>query len=442
MADSNADFWTHPIETGEVPENGSNFDAIVVGGGPGGSSAAGYLAMEGKKVLLIEKDVWPRDKICGDAVGGKSLSHVKALGVKQTLESTPHFRVTGIKFSSPNGKEVRVALPEEDVQKLEAGYSLPRQQFDYLLFKNTQELVRKAGGAVIQGAEVRDVILEDKLAKGVEVRIGGRKGEMVSFFSDEIIGAAGYRCPVAKTLVETIHDEKMLDRRHYCGGYREYWENVKGCEGNVGDIEIHFVDTVVPGYFWLFPVSKNITNVGIGMVMSLMDKQGKKLKALQKDVIQNHPNFAHRFENAKFVEGSGKGWQLPFGSPRKKADMQPRRMAGNNIRLVGDAASLVDPFSGEGIGNALLSGKLASDHIIQGKPYQDYQKEIWEILGPELTNSLRMQNMSRKKWLINWFVGKAGKKPEIQEMMTEMIASKETQENLHSPIFMLKTLLF
>ena len=365
MADSNADFWTHPIETGEVPENGSNFDAIVVGGGPGGSSAAGYLAMEGKKVLLIEKDIWPRDKICGDAVGGKSLSHVKALGVKQTLESTPHFRVTGIKFSSPNGKEVRVALPEEDVQKLEAGYSLPRQQFDYLLFKNTQELVRKAGGSVIQGAEVRDVILEDELAKGVEVRIGGRKGEMMSFYSDELVGAAGYRCPVAKTLVETIHDEKMLDRRHYCGGYREYWENVKGCEGNVGDIEIHFVDTVVPGYFWLFPVSQNVTNVGIGMVMSLMDKQGKKLKALQKDVIQNHPNFAHRFENAKFVEGTGKGWQLPFGSPRKKADMQPRRMAGNNIRLVGDAASLVDPFSGEGIGNALLSGKLASDHIIQ-----------------------------------------------------------------------------
>ena len=122
--------------------------------------------------------------------------------------------------------------------------------------------------------------------------------------------------------------------------------------------------------------------------------------------------------------------------------MQPRRMAGNNIRLVGDAASLVDPFSGEGIGNALLSGKLASDHIIQGKPYEAYQKEIWEILGPELTNSLRMQNMSRRKWLLNWFVGKAGKKPEIQEMMTEMIASKETQENLHSPIFMLKTLLF
>lgn len=442
MAETEGQFWTHPIDTGKVPKAEASFDAIVVGGGPGGSAAAGYLAMENKKVLLIEKDVWPRDKICGDAVGGKSLSHVKALGVKETLESTPHFRVTGIKFSSPNGKEVRVALPEEDVQKLEAGYSLPREQFDYLLFRNTQELVRNAGGHVIQDGEVREVILKDDQAIGVQVRIGGRNGEVVSYFSEEIIGAAGYRCPVAKTLVEKIHDEKMLDRRHYCGGYREYWENVKGCEGNVGDIEIHFVDTVIPGYFWLFPVSQNVTNVGIGMVMSLMDKQAKKLKAMQKDVIENHPIFSPRFKDAKFIEGSGKGWQLPFGSPRKNADMQPRRMAGNNIRLVGDAASLVDPFSGEGVGNALLSGKLASDHIIEQRPYEEYQKEIWKVLGPELTNSLRMQNMSRKKWLINWFVGKASKKPEIQEMMTEMIASKETQENLHSPLFMIKTLLF
>ena len=73
--------WEEPIETGEVPASGSTFDAIIVGGGPGGCSAAGYLAMANKKVLLIEKGVWPRDKICGDAVGGKSLSHVKALHV-------------------------------------------------------------------------------------------------------------------------------------------------------------------------------------------------------------------------------------------------------------------------------------------------------------------------------------------------------------------------
>ena len=61
MAETEGQFWTHPIDTGEVPEAEASFDAIVVGGGPGGSAAAGYLAMENKKVLLIEKGVWPRE---------------------------------------------------------------------------------------------------------------------------------------------------------------------------------------------------------------------------------------------------------------------------------------------------------------------------------------------------------------------------------------------
>ena len=65
--------WSVPIETGPKPDNDECFDIIVVGGGPGGSAAASYAALAGNKVLLIEKEVWPRDKICGDAVGGKSL---------------------------------------------------------------------------------------------------------------------------------------------------------------------------------------------------------------------------------------------------------------------------------------------------------------------------------------------------------------------------------
>ena len=448
--------WELPIDTGEVPDDNSTFDAIVVGGGPGGSSAAGYLAMAGKSVLLLEKGVWPRDKICGDAVGGKSLSHVKALGVKETLERSPHFRVTGIKFSSPKGNTVRVALPEEDVQRLEAGYALPRIQFDHLLFDRCQQLVRENGGMVVQDCAVKDVLFDDggdgddpglgtgnqRHAKGVVVTIGGRKGEQRTYFSREIVGAAGYQCPVAKAVVKESFSEEMVDNTHYCGGYREYWRNVEGCSGGVGDIEIHFVDSIVPGYFWIFPVSEDVVNVGVGMVINLLKKEKKKLKALQKDVIENHPLFKQRFANSEMIEGSGKGWQLPFGSPRKKEKNQPRRASMNGIRLVGDSASLVDPFSGEGVGNALVTGELAANHILAGKSPKQYQEEMWAMLGPELTNSYRMQKLSRKKWLLNWFVGKASKKPVIQEMMTEMIASKEAQDNLHSPWFMFKTLMF
>jgi len=435
-------FWDEPIETGPIPDSGSEFDCIVVGGGPGGSAAASYLAMEGKRVLLIEKGVWPRDKICGDAVGGKSLSHVKALGVKATLESTPHFRVTGIVFSSPNGSDVTVPLPEEDVARLEAGYSLPRQQFDWLLFHRATELVLENEGSVIQGATVTEVFDEDGKITGVEIGIGGKRGEKKTYSAPWTIGAGGYQCPVARKIVKELAKEELVDRMHYCGGYREYWSGVKGCEGDAGNIEIHFVDTVVPGYFWLFPLGGGKVNVGIGMVMGLLDKQKKKLKTLQADVIANHPLFKERFADAELIEGTSKGWQLPFGSPRKGEKNQPRRAYAPGALLVGDSASLVDPFSGEGVGNALVSGEMAARHVMENRGGAEYQEELWAALGPELTNSFKMQKMSRRKWLLNWFVGKASRKPVIQEMMTEMIASKEAQENLHSKWFMVKTLLF
>ena len=147
-------------------------------------------------------------------MGGKSLGHVKALGVKETLESTPHFRVTGIKFSSPKGNTARVALPEEDVQRLEAGYSLPRMQFDHLLFDRCQELVRENGGKVIQDCAVTEVLFDDgsggedpgqgtgsqRHAKGVVVKIGGRKGEEKPTFRLRLLGLLAINAQLQKPL--------------------------------------------------------------------------------------------------------------------------------------------------------------------------------------------------------------------------------------------------
>ena len=454
--------WENPIDSGAIPESESHFDVIVVGGGPAGSAAAAYNALNGCKVLLIEKEVWPRDKICGDAVGGKSLSHVKELGVLEMIEETPHYVVDSIVFGSANGSEVRVMLPTESYEKmgLQSGYSLPRMQFDYMMFKRCQEIVRENGGSVIQGFSVNEITVDTTengtRISGIIGNIGGKRSgnENMVFTSSLTIGAGGYNCPVSRKITE-LHDEPHRDDDHFCGGYREYWDNVGGLGGDGGPIEIHFIDEVLPGYFWLFPVQGNRVNVGIGMLISehrkLKANKKKSLKKIQKWVINEHPRFKDRFASAKLVPGSEKGWQLPFGSPRKKPQppFQPRRTAMAGAMCVGDAASLVDPFSGEGIGNALLSAKLTSAHFDKELHKNgftehcsiEYMKELWDVLGKELTNSKTLQKVMKWKVLTNWFVKKASKKEEIGKMMSEMIASKESQKKLWSPWFLMKTLL-
>jgi len=443
--------WTVPIETGDIPVEGEKFDIIVVGGGPGGSAAAAYAAMNGDRVLLIEKEVWPRDKTCGDAVGGKSLRHVKELGVKEMIEATPHFRVTGMMFSSPNGRNVTIALPKDDVERKEAGYALPRIQFDYMMFKRATELVRSAGGKVVQGTKVIEILHESvPISRITGVTIEG--DSTTTHLAPLVIGAGGYKCPVATTIVEELNDEVMRDDDHYCGAYREYWTGVKGVGDEEGAIELHFVDDVIPGYWWIFPVQKGMVNVGIGMVISEQRKQKgirKSLKKLQHHLIHEHPLFKERFAEATMVEGSGKGWQLPFGSPRKGNTIQPRLSAMAGAMCVGDAASLVDPFSGEGVGNALLSAKLAiglfdSSKHEDGFPQEiaeQYMENLWEALGPELTNSYKIQKIVRRRRLMNLFVKKAAKRPALQDALTDALASKDAQKKLHSPLWLARNIL-
>ncbi len=157
--------------------------------------------------------------------------------------------------------------------------------------------------------------------------------------------------------------------------------------------------------------------------------------------IKNNPLIAPRFANAQLTDKI-QGWGLPLAMER-----QP--ISGNNFLLCGDAASLVDPFSGEGIGNALYSGMLAAMAIKEALPANDfsatflkkaYDDVLYKRLGDELKISATLQRLCKYPWLFNFVVNKAYKSPSLRNTISCMFTDMDLREQLSKPSFYLKIL--
>jgi flavin-dependent dehydrogenase len=196
----------------------------------------------------------------------------------------------------------------------------------------------------------------------------------------------------------------------------------------------------MPGYFWIFPVNENEANVGVGMVMQEMKNRSINLQEAMFKAIQEDRLFCDRFKDAELL-GEVRGWNLPLGSTR-------RQIHGNGFMLVGDAAGLIDPFSGEGIGNAMVSGKFAAETLAQAFKANDFSKQflqrypdrLWAEIWPELKTSYDMQRLGKFKFLLNFFMSKAAKSPRVRDMISGSITNEEAKKEFTSLLFYLKLL--
>lgn len=400
------------------------YDAIVVGGGPGGSTTAAFLGMRGRKVLLLDKEGWPRDKTCGDAISGKSISVLADLGITDTLENVDHGDVTGLTFSSPNGKVVSIPFRKGN-EGISKGYVCRRMVYDNMLWQNA-----KGKCTAIEGATVTAVVRESGKIVGVKAKT--KDGAEKEYRGKMLIGADGVSSLVAREIRGAD-----VDPDHTCIAYRAYYSGITGMNGT---IEIHFVKSVMPGYFWIFPLENGLANVGVGMVMTDVKKGNVNLQKAMLDAIEQNPLFKERFKAAKLVSPI-KAWSLPFGSKKRK-------LHADNVLLVGDAAGLVDPFSGEGIGNAMYSGRLAAriaDEALTANDTSEvflakYGKQLWDGIWNELNVSYTMQKLGRMEWLLNLVVGKAAKSDKAREAIAGTFSNAEAKQEYASPLFYLKLL--
>ena len=407
--------------------------AIIIGAGPAGAGTSFFLSKYGIPHIVIEKETFPRDKVCGDACSGKTalvINRANPDWLAEILNNGNSFLPSwGITFVAPNGKKLDIPFTANRTQETKApGFTVPRLVFDNFLFQK----MPSPYCTIFQDAKVNSI---DNEAGQVAVSMTHDGAEYV-VTAPVIIGADG-----DKSIVRKKYLDENIAAKTSAVGLRAYYEGVSGMHRD-NYIELHFLPEMLPGYLWIFPLPNGMANVGVGILSERIRKKKINLREQMLYAIKNNPQIAPRFANARLVDKI-QGWGLPLGMER-----QP--MSGDNFMLTGDAACLIDPFSGEGIGNALYSGMLAAAAIKQAAEQNNYSASflktayddvVYKRLGDELKISAALQRLCKYPWLFNFVVNKAYKSPSLRNTISCMFTDMDLRGQLSKPSFYLKILL-
>jgi len=323
-----------------VSENTQAFDAIVIGGGPGGSSAAAYLRQAGRSVLLLEKEVFPRFHI-GESLLPYNQTLLRELGVLPDVLAAGFPRKTGAQFYLGNGAgstqfifaNGRFTRETETVQ-------VERSRFDHILLKHA----RKEGADVREGWQVQNYTSD---ATGVTVSARDPEGKSQSFRCAFLIDASGRgNLSGNKEGLRELHQNhrKVAVFGHFTGVHRD--EGERG-----GDTVIVRMDNK---WFWIIPVSAQKTSVGRVLDKDEFATSGKS----------NEDNFQHWVKVSPPLAKRMAGAQAA-GPLQTTSDFSyfNRKLAADRVIRVGDAAGFMDPIFSAGVFLAMWSGKLAAEAV-------------------------------------------------------------------------------
>jgi len=339
------------------------FDVIICGAGPAGCTAALALGTSGLRVALIEKHHFPREKVCGD---GLSAYVPKVLN---TID--PEYKKAFEQLVQKTEVNIcRVIAPDErilDLKFSESGFICKRSIFDAFLF----ELVTRLSNiTAIQDTSVKDITADDN-----EVTIKTDKNMILC--AKMVIGCDGAQSIVKRKLTGT-----KISPSHCSGAVRTYYRNVRDIQP--GTLELHFLRDFLPGYFWIFPLPDNISNIGLGMPSRTIIEKRINLSIELTRIVENVPYLKRRFQDAEMTGGI-KGHLLPLGS-RKTC------ISGRRFMLCGDAASLANPASGAGIGQAMQSGRFAGWHAVKCFEKNDFSADFMKIYDETVYDKIWKEN--------------------------------------------------
>jgi geranylgeranyl reductase family protein len=350
-------------------------EVLVVGTGPAGSAAAIEGRRLGLDVLAVDKARFPRDKTCGDGLTTGALRRIEQLGVD--VRALPSYAsVTETVLVSPSGREVVLTLPVDGEY---AGVA-PRAELDAALVARA----RAEGADVCDGVAVSHVRNRDD---GVVAELD----DGTTVHARWLVAADGHYSPTRRMLDGTTAARAELGTWH---AFRQYYRGVDDPR-----LWVLFDPDLLPGYAWVFPLGEGRANVGFGVLRDVGNGAhdgraagaGRRLAARWRDVAANprlHAILGPRAE----PDGPHRAWPIP-------ASFDPERLVRGRVLFAGDAASVVDPMTGEGIAQAIDTGILAARAIeADATPSAvgaRYRRDVDRALGADLRFARGLQHLLR-----------------------------------------------
>jgi geranylgeranyl reductase family protein len=330
-------------------------DVIVIGAGPAGATAAHRLASSGARVTLIEKEHFPRDKTCGDGMASEGLKILERTGLGVWARQFPTFDL--LRLSSPDGKllDIPVLAPSGVC----FGRTIPRRLLDAELAK----AALNAGVVLVEDTTVQDVDIQMKCA-----RVSTDSG---AFESQLVILADGSHAPVTRRLGLSTSLPEMIAIRQY----------LTGDSGPANRLEIHFQQSILPGYNWLFPLQDGRVNAGSFTFTSRT--RSKKIN-LQEELARFKADEGITESRLAHTETDG----LPRAHPLR-TNFGATRTHTERILVVGDAAEVVSPFSGEGLAPSMRSAELAAEHALLALTNGRFSKEFLSLYTLQLEHEFQ-----------------------------------------------------
>ncbi|MEL7159601.1 MAG: geranylgeranyl reductase family protein [Bacteroidota bacterium] len=399
-------------------------DIVIIGAGPAGAATALRLSYLGIPCTLLDKATFPRDKICGDAISGKVptlLNRLDPAIMDRFRQRFTPIDVWGIRFYPPSKKliELPFKIGYERVPDEAPGYVSKRLDFDAFLIEEVQ---RREDIDLRLGTEIGSW---EKTNTGYTITT---KDGTESWSCRLLVDASG-----AHSSFSRKEAGQEVDHDHYAAAVRAYYKGVTGFHQD-NFIELHFLEKYNPGYFWIFPLPNGEANIGLGMRSDIVKRKKINLRKALDEIVAS-PEFRDRFAAAEQIDPTT-GYGLPLGS-------KERVLSGDNYLLVGDAGHLIDPLTGEGIGNATYSGFIAAElaekclaeNRFDAAYLAAYDVRIARVLRSELRLSYRMQQIMQIKWLTNFLTGIVSANPKIVEVLCRMYTDFELRKQLVKPLF-------